>query len=518
MGVAYYYSWLIQNHKNILENIKLKNKFDILFIDGNSIIYDNINYDNFINIDIFERNLINNVIKKLKNIINKFELLKIMITFDGLPPLAKITQQKNRRYKSNYISKLFDDVKLWDSCSITVGTKFMNKLDKKIKENFNNKNIILSLSNEKGEGEHKIFNEIRKNDYINKDCIIYGLDADLIHLSLNNLCYCKNIYLYRDTIEYIKSLDDTLNPNEEYIISINILSEQIYKILTNKDLINKTDDLYYNKINDYVFICFLLGNDFNPHFPALNLRYNGLDILLELYKNIISYNKTITNKDNIDLKLFKLLISKLAENEEEYIKYIYKIREKLSKKKYKIETIEDKKKRMNELPLWERNIELFINPDEKYWEHRYYTALFNINIDKNKNELNMICNNYLETLLWTYKYYKFDNVGNSVYYKYEYPPLLKDLLVAIPYFIEEIVINIDIIEIKSNTLLSLVLPKDSLNLLPNKIHNYLLNNYKNYYRDDYKFMYAFCKYFWEGHVIFPEIDYIKLINDINNLS
>ena len=66
-------------------------------------------------------------------------------------------------------------------------------------------------------------------------------------------------------------------------------------------------------------------------------------------------------------------------------------------------------------------------------------------------------------------------------------------------------------------MLAYVLPKKSLDLLPDKIHNYLLQNYENHYREDYEFVYAFCKYFWEGHVKFLDLDFDKFAVDINKL-
>ena len=132
------------------------------------------------------------------------------------------------------------------------------------------------------------------------------MDSDLIMLSLNHLSYCNNIYLYRETPLFIESLNSELNNNVDYLLNINLLGNQIYKELINDSSIqidtplwltnaaneleltfndiNINNNKFYNKICDYIFICFLLGNDFMPHFPALNIRYNGFNKILDLYK------------------------------------------------------------------------------------------------------------------------------------------------------------------------------------------------------------------------------------------
>ena len=53
--------------------------------------------------------------------------------------------------------------------------------------------------------------------------------------------------------------------------------------------------------------------------------------------------------------------------------------------------------------------------------------------------------------------------------------------------------------------LSYVLPKASLNMLPKRVEARLLQQYGHLYRTDYEFKWAYCKYFWEGHVEFPSV-------------
>ena len=35
----------------------------------------------------------------------------------------------------------------------------------------------------------------------------------------------------------------------------------------------------------------------------------------------------------------------------------------------------------------------------------------------------------------------------------------------------------------------------------------LLENYKESYRTDYHIEWGFCRYFWECHILFPDIDF-----------
>ena len=525
MGIPYYFANLIRSHKNIVVELSHIDNIQNLYLDSNSIIYDAIDFKLFQNKSQFENHIIRFVIDKIELIIATMKPSKnIILAFDGVPPFAKLNQQKNRRYKTSYQSALFNKNVPWDTTAITPGTVFMDKLNDTLKKHFANKyksnNLILSLTDIPGEGEHKLFEFVRNNNHEDDNTVIYGMDSDLIMLSLNHKKYTNSIYLYRETPHFISSLDSTLDPLKEYFIDINHLADQIYYLLTDKTFDNtkQSVEAYYNKISDYILICFLLGNDFNEHFPAINLRNNGITILLDLYREIFGVSQNIIKDGEINWVNFKKYIFKLAKNEHQFIKENYKIRDRLSKKFYPEATDEEKELKFNTTPSWERNIELFINPYENHWQYRYYHSLFHINTDTDNNAVSSVCNNYLQTLQWTFYYYSRDCVSWKHSYQYHYPPLLEDLYKNIPYFNSELVIPPNKSIIHPHLLLAYVLPRNSLNLIPNdKIIKLLLEKFPEQYKNDYKFQYAFCRYFWEGHVMFPELDFQKFSDDINKL-
>ena len=107
MGIPSYFSFLIRNHNEII--VKTNNKIIChnFYLDSNSIIYNNIQNTEYIDDTSFENNLIKNVINDILKYIEIVNPTKnIYITFDGVPPLAKINQQKNRRYKSWYLNEI----------------------------------------------------------------------------------------------------------------------------------------------------------------------------------------------------------------------------------------------------------------------------------------------------------------------------------------------------------------------------------------------------------------------------
>lgn len=536
MGIPSYFSHIVRSHRKIIKHFDKSYIINNLYLDCNSLIYDsfyeisqnNSNNPNHLNNQNIENNIITLVCNKILMLINLINpISNVFIAFDGVAPVAKLNQQRNRRYKSwfqqDFLNKYDDQQKSipkWDTILITPGTIFMKNLTKKIHNFFNKKlcnklniNIIISSSDIEGEGEHKIFEYIRNNQIIhyNTSTIIYGLDADLIMLTLNHLHICPNMFLFRETPYFIKSLDNTLNPNENYILDIPLLSNTLsFQLNNNLKPSTKQEE---NKIYDYIFLCFFLGNDFLPHFPSLNIRTKGIERLLDAYINIIGSKKLNLIKDkNIIWKNLRNLLIYLSNYETDYIKDEYKIRKNLKK------TLKNKKGTIEEdlmiIPLKDTSVEDYINPFDSHWEYRYYKELFSIDIT-NEDNIKSICINYLEGLEWTLKYYSDDCIDWRWKYNYDYPPLLKHLVKYIPYFnttfIEKKIKN----PVSQYVQLAYVLPKNKLSLLPKKIFDLLSNKYSNLYSLDYHFKWAFCKYFWECHTVMPLID-IKLLEEICN--
>jgi len=442
-------------------------------LDANSIIYDNLNTDGL----IYE-----NVYNSILEIIKKINPKKTFVCFDGVAPLAKISQQKTRRYKSWLTKEILNIKKEFNSNAITPGTIFMKELNDYLKLHLDN-NIILSGSDEPGEGEYKIFNYIRNED-ASVTHMVYGLDADLIMLSL--LQCSKSIYLYRETkhFSYLKYVND----NVDYVLDVCLLGEQIINIF------NKP-----NAIEEYCLLCFFCGNDFLPHFPSINIRNNGIDYLIEQYKFI---DCSIIISGNISWDNLMKLCLKLSEQE------TLMINKQIDWKKHRRCSNITHEDRLNNLPVFDTELEeyLKLNPD------KYNETLFN------QTEDEYICLNYLEMFEWTWKYYKGEPVDLYKYYMMDYAPKFNSLINYVPINSEFSFLTNDINTQHVNPITQLiyVLPYSDYDLIPFIDKEDLINNFPSLKELNFNIQYTFCCFFWEAHVEFNDISIKDIDYYINN--
>ncbi len=530
MGIPAFFSYIIKNHSNIVRKLSDNPiKVDNLYLDCNSIIY-----DAFYRMEstTMTEEISNQIISSVIQIIREYvQLLKpigtLMIAFDGVAPVAKLEQQRSRRFKSTYQTmitrSIFNTVtpNPWNTTIITPGTMFMKMLDERVSIAFQNpslynlQHIIYSGSNIYGEGEHKIFEHIRDNSLYHKDTntVIYGLDADLIMLSINHLPISNNIYLFRETPEFIKSINSELEPNESYVLDIPELAKTITLDMNNGEELSTEQKK--NRIYDYIFLCFFLGNDFLPHFPAINIRTGGIDKMLQAYKATIgSTNENLTDGKTIYWKNVRKLVDFLAKNEHEFLKKEHKIRDRKEKNRLPNTTPKEKMDNFNNIPTYERAVEKFINPYKDNWQTRYYKSLFEIEINDERRK--QICTNYLEGLEWTMKYYTTGCPNWRWCYHYNYPPLLEDLIHFMPYFESELIERKEEKPVTDLVQLCYVMPRSSLQFLPERLYKALVRDKIDMYKTDCEFSWAYCKYFWECHPNLPYIDVTELEAFVNN--
>ena len=512
MGIPSYFVHIVKNHRNIIKLFK-KNAIGIdnLYIDSNSIIYDALRTIEYKNKESFEKKLINMVCDKIKYYIDLIgPTQRVLVAFDGVAPVAKLEQQRNRRYKSWYINEHIKEdknetVESWDTAAITPGTDFMENLYSGVSTYFTKLNkldvdIMISGSNSHGEGEHKIYSYIRENKRYHYDTntVIYGLDADLIMLTLIHTKISQNMYLFRETPHFITSIDKNLIPEEHYVLDIYELAEKL-NIEMALDNNNTGKDCIY----DYIFLCFFLGNDFMPHFPALNIRTNGINILIETYNSLFGKtDKVLIDNKKSHWNNLRKFVEELAKNEDIYLLTEMKQRDK-KEKNISHKFFKTKEERLNATPFCDRAVEKYINIGEDGWQERYYKELFGIEINDERRK--QICINFLEGLEWNFKYYTKDCPDWKWKYKYKYPPLLSDLYKFIPVFDTEFVEVKEVNPVAPLVQLSYVLPRNSLKLLPHNIYEALVVNHSEWYRLDYNIIWAYCKYFWESHIVLPNI-------------
>lgn len=334
MGIPYYYYNVYKKYNKDSSSLTLAGHeiphVKHLFFDYNSLIHpcakQVMDASESENINI-EEQIIQFTIEYTQSIITLLGAEKVYIMIDGVAPMAKIKQQRERRYRSYFFKRAGnrEHKEVWDTNYITPGTPFMVKLHKKLKDIFSDCRYYISGADEPGEGEHKMMGVINKMETLcdNENICIYGLDADLIMLSMRSK-WSNNIFLLRDNTfnEKLKEVDKTYT-----YVNIRELKSCICEEMRN-NLKNAAAATLTSRqlINDYTTMCFLLGNDFLEHIPSLVIRGNGINILQNCYYKVVNRNGTTLVDDvygQINLKTLTDILWEIASLEESYYKYKY---------------------------------------------------------------------------------------------------------------------------------------------------------------------------------------------------
>lgn len=315
------------------------------------------------------------------------------------------------------------------------------------------------------------------------------------------------MYIFRESNEFVKSIPGLADTGTPYFLDIRQLAILILCEMTGKTAI--TDHRDISRIYDYVFLCFMLGNDFLPHFPAMNIRTHGIQVLLEMYKTHIGkfairgFIKDDTNQ--IRWRWFSHFVKELAKCEHEWLVQEIAIRDKMDGRFYPNVTAKDREQILLNTPTICRQKEKYIAVKEAGWQGRYYRTLFptdtkTVTDTDTDAYIKGVCVNYLEGLEWVFKYYTAECADWRWSYKHHYPPLLIDLQKYVPsdnMVTHEFITDGSKTPYTASEQLAYVLPPAYSYLLPEDRRPQIVGEPVKL-----EFEWAFCRYFWESHLVF----------------
>ncbi|KAJ5961188.1 5'-3' exoribonuclease 2 [Penicillium vulpinum] len=249
--------------------------------------------------------------------------------------------------------------KTWDSNVITPGTPFMDILAASLRywiayklntdPGWENLKIIISDATVPGEGEHKIMNFVRSQraspDHDpNTRHVIYGLDADLIMLGLGThepyfRVLREDVFAQDSRPRGCRLCGQTGHKAEECLgrpkekngefdekqhaaplkpfiwLHVAVLREYLAVELRVPQQPFPFD--LERALDDWVFMCFFVGNDFLPHLPSLDIRENGIDTLIAIWRdNLPAMGSYLTKDGSVELKNAQIILQGLAKQED----------------------------------------------------------------------------------------------------------------------------------------------------------------------------------------------------------
>ena len=470
-------------------------------------------YPGIVGHDEWEKDFLKEIVDYTNTVVKLVKPTKgVYIAIDGVVPMAKMKQQRLRRFKSAWLverglaegqqsntltaATCPHQVARWDTNAITPGTLFMGKLRQTLEaEAKKQKGWIISSSDEPGEGEHKVMEQLRKSSCSSGtetvSHAVYGLDADLIVLSLltqDTLGSSSptSLWLFREEVAERQELASPAEPFQWFSIDALrlILSEQVV-------------------LRDYCFAMSFLGNDFLPSSLGFKMREDGHDELLNILEFFKQANIRLieAGTDSILKKGLQQFVERLAATEER------RTGSSVGKKLH-----QGAPYRAMNLPIGDPNWPL-AQQSERILTDSKGVLLPNWRSIYPSNSTEA----YSAGLHWIWAYY----LGHSEkvcfiwYYPCSVPPLWADLLKALSSksIHEPPPIRIRKEEIQTTEQLALVLPPASWHLNPNPAHRLFIKKAPWFFPSEFHFDSFGKRWFWEceAEIPIPSILEVKAI-------
>jgi 5'-3' exonuclease len=382
----------------------------------------------------------------------------IYIAVDGVAPMAKIRQQRMRRFRGARDRRLAGEAEgapAWDTNSLTPGTAFMDRLGARLRRlAVDHATLVpqwrISAADEPGEGEQKLVAFIRSlpnqpaNPYI-----IYGLDADLIVLSLwtQAMVGTPPVWLFREDVEAGEIKRDSLG--EELFVWFSIDTLRVGLGLQDSAV-----------LQDYCAAMMILGNDFLPTSLSFRIKEDGHDRLVEFVRGLGSAERLWTLGGGLNAGTWCALFAVLGATERDQIQAV--IRKKLG-----LPAGDD----AEDEPLRLKAERVLCGRDGRTlkadWNQEYY-------IQAGCGDVGLICRRYLETMRWVVMYYtglgpdgRAASASAEWYFPWSLPPLWSDLAIVLG--IEgwgQLRSGDGEVPLRPVEQLGLVLPRESWGLIP----------------------------------------------------
>ncbi|EMS16700.1 XRN 5'-3' exonuclease protein [Entamoeba histolytica HM-3:IMSS] len=366
MGVPSLYRWLCKTVPNLSRKAKEQfdidltrnnpngREFDNLYIDVNGLIHSSIDKQTIE--EVIEH--IQNQLMRIIMIVRPRNLLYIAI--DGVCPIAKMIQQRKRRFTTDCLegNAITPGTELMEKISVGIESFILNQMNNKGLDYWRRIKVIVSGVHVPGEGEHKIIEYIRSQERINESHVIYGEDADLLFKKLLEL-------------------------SSQYENSIERLELE----------------------NDFIYLMSIAGNDFLPNIEGIDIYAGALNTVLNIYFQLHSKGIKITENGKVNNNGVLAFFTELAQHEQRLIESQMKTRRGSAQPICGFINIDTNK---------------IIKLGQSGYKERYVQTYFMNKEEYIKDSVK----SYLEGMNWVFNYYCGNAFSWKWGYKCHYAPLL----------------------------------------------------------------------------------------------